>query len=188
MVTEENFKTHQGFDLTSWEMDPKTNSGPKSYRTLRTSTVADFTKTVADDKNSSPEQMRFWVMVNRQNKTVRPDQALYDPTMTIDEAFTKFGSREKSFRLWLELGKAGDDGKVIWPELLPLGGSNNNPILVFIKYFDLEAQTLTGVGHIYIKKHSKVSDMVPMIFDIMGWPYGPSAQPPIALYEVCSQV
>ena len=120
-------------------------------------------------------------MVNRQNKTVRPDQPLLDPDMTIEEAYTKFGSRDKWFRLWVEVADKIEDGKAMWPDMQPQV-SNNVPILVFLKYFDPETQSLRGVGHIYVKKHAKVSDMVPMICQIMGWSSG--SLPTIALYEV----
>ena len=119
-------------------------------------------------------------MVNRQNKTVRPDQPLLDPDMTIDQAYTKHGTRDKWFRLYAEVAEHIEDGRAIWPEIQQSG--NNVPILVFLKYFDPYAQTLKGVGHIYVKKLSKVSDMVPMIIQRMGW--SPGSAPTIALYEV----
>lgn len=113
-------------------------------------------------------------MVNRQNKTIRPDQPLMDPYMTIDEAYSKYGTRDKSFRFWLETATIMEDGKPVWPDLQP---QSNIPMLVFLKYFDTVSQSLLGVGHIYVKKHSKVSEMVPMILQLMGWSSGiPSSQ------------
>ena len=186
VITEENFQSYQGFDLTNWDPDPKSSTTPASYRMLRTSTIKDFCKTVAEDKELPAEQVRLWGMVNRQNKTVRPDQPLVEPDMTVDEAFTKYGSRDRCFRLWLEVAQDSEDGQAIWPDMQPQM-SNNIPILVFLKYFNVEAQTLKGVGHLYVKKHSKVSDMVPMILQMMGWsPQSSPSSPSIALYEVCS--
>ena len=43
------------------------------------------------------------------------------------------------------------------------------PYLSSSKYFDVKAQTLTGVGHIYVRKHDKVQEMGPQISKLMGW-------------------
>lgn len=174
VVTEDNFKAHQGFDLVNWDADPSSESAPQAHRILRTSTVSDFTKSLAESKNLTPEQVRLWVMVNRQNKTTRPDQPLVDPNMTIDEAYNKYGSRDKSFRLWLETTGNVEDGKPVWPDMQPQT-SNNVPMLVFLKYFDAISQSLLGVGHIYVRKHSKVGEMIPMIQQLMGWSPGSSS-------------
>ena len=133
-------------------------------------------------------------MVNRQNKTIRPDQPLPEPEMTIDEAYSKYGGRDKSFRLFLERASQVEEGKPMWPDIQPPNITNNQPMLIFLKYFNTEAQTLKGVGHIYVKKQCKVAEMVPMILQLMGWSHGPSATtngltngttspPTLALYE-----
>ena len=194
MVTEENFKAHQGFDLTDWDPDEATGATPKVHRILRTSTVADFAKTLAESQRLLPEQVRLWVMVNRQNKTIRPDQPLLDPEMTIDEAYSKYGGRDKSFRLFLERAPQTEEGNPVWPDVQPPNTTINQPMLIFLKYFDAEAQTLKGAGHIYVKKQCKVAEVVPMILQLNGWPHGPTGMsngltngtpspPALALYE-----
>lgn len=130
-------------------------------------TVFEFSRSLAESQNLPPEHIRLWVMVNRQNKTVRPDQPLKNLNMTIDEAYNKHGGKDKNFRLWLETAENLEDGKPVWPDMQPQT-SNSVPILVFMKYFDTEFQTLLGVGHTYIGKQSKVADMVPHIQRLMG--------------------
>lgn len=194
MVTEENFKAHQGFDLTDWDLDEATDATPKAHRILRTSTVADLAKTLAESQRLPPEQVRLWVMVHRQNKTIRPDQPLLDPEMTVDEAYGKYGARDKSFRLFLERAPETDEGHAVWLDVQPPNTTINQPMLVFLKYFDAEAQTLKGAGHIYVKKQCKVAEVVPMILQLNSWPHGPSGMsngltngtpspPALALYE-----
>lgn len=194
VVTEANFKAHQGFDLTDWDPDEATDSTPRIHRVLRTSTLVDFAKTLAESQRLPPEQVRLWVMVNRQNKTIRPDQPLSEPEMTIDEAYSKYGGRDKSFRLFLERASQVEDGKPMWPEIQSPSTTNNQQMLIFLKYFDADAQNLKGAGHIYVKKQCKVAEMVPMILQLMGWSHGPSASsngltngtpspPTLALYE-----
>lgn len=167
VVTEENFKAYQGFDIINWEVDPMSPSAPKTHRILRTMTVSEFAKSLAESEGLPPDHVRLWVMVNRQNKTIRPDQPLTDANMTIDDAYNKHGSRDKSFRLWLETAHKTEDGRPIWPDMQPQT-SNNAPVLVFLKYFDTESQSLLGIGHIYVRKQSKVADMVPLIHKLMG--------------------
>lgn len=171
MITEDNFKAHQGFDLANWDPEVGVESTPKVHRVLRTSTVADFTKALAESQRLPSEQVRLWVLVNRQNKTIRPDQPLPDPDMTLDEANSKYGSRERTFRLWLEEVSLTEDRIPMWPDIQSSHG-NNPPMLIFLKFFDADAQSLKGVGHIYVKKHCKVAEMVPMIIELMGWSQG----------------
>lgn len=194
VVTERDFKTYQGFDLTDWDADPSSDASPKAHRVLRTMTVSEFVRSLAESFNLSPEKVRLWAMVNRQNKTVRPDQPLVDANMTMDEAYSKFGSRDKPFRLWLETASHVEDGKPVWPDL-QTQLSNNPPVLVFLKHFDTTAQSLRGIGHVYIRKHSKVADLIPLIMNAMeGSPLTSthsntsnhqtqSSSPALALYE-----
>ena len=168
VVTEANFKAHQGFDLTNWDLDNESASKPQTHRVLRTSTVSELTNIVAQREDVPSDNMRLWVMVNRQNKTVRPDQPLEDPNMTIEAAYAKHGTRDRNFRLWAEQASNFEDGKPVWPDLQLLN-KNDPPKLVFLKHFDPEAQTLRGIGHIYLTKHSKIADMFPLITQIMKW-------------------
>ena len=193
VVTEENFKAYQGFDLTTWDLEAGLDCAPKIYRVLKSSTLADFLKILAESEQVPPEHLRLWVMVNRQNKTTRPDQPIPELEITVEEAYTKYGSRDKTFRLWVEKASDFDSGRPVWPDVSTQNGANQ-PLLVFLKYFDAESQSLKGVGHIYIKKHSKVADMYPMIQQLMGWSHGASIltngytngnppPPQFALYE-----
>lgn len=168
VVTEDAFKAFQGFDLTNWESDPSAPSTPQTYRVLRASTVGDFTKTVAEALRLPAEQIRLWVMVNRQNKTIRPDQPLSDLDMTISQAYSTHCTRDKPFRLWVETAGSLADSKPPWPNVNPAPGVSPL-VLIFLKYFDVEDQTLKGVGHVYMKKSSKVAEVIPAIQQLMGW-------------------
>jgi len=56
---------------------------------------------------------------------------------------------------------------------------NNQPIMIFLKWFDCSRQTLLGQGKVFVNKHSKVSDLYAIIQEKMGWP----SSTPIKLYE-----
>jgi ubiquitin carboxyl-terminal hydrolase 7 len=168
VISDLNFIHHQGFDLATWEQDAEdVTVAPRSYRTLKAMTVGEFSDQVAKDLNVESGQVRVWVMVNRQNKTVRPDQPLVDPEMTMEEAQAKHGTRTSDFRLWIEVAELGESGNPSWPDT---SQPQNPPILVFLKYFDPETQTLRGSGHVYVRKNDKVSELFSSILASKKWP------------------
>ncbi|KAF2841356.1 cysteine proteinase [Patellaria atrata CBS 101060] len=174
VATEENFRAYQGFDIASWR-EPEGPAFAPSQKVLKTTTLGDFISMVATKLDRDPEMMRPWVMVNRQNGTVRPDAPLLFRDMTVEEAAMKHGMKNNTFKLWFEESHQKDEnGKPIWGEtLVDLHGlSNNKPILLFLKHFDPESQTLLGVGHFYAAWHDKVSDLSTHILKLMDWPAG----------------
>lgn len=167
VITAKTFQHHHGFDLTNVDAAVDDPAAAQFHRILRTTKIKELAATVAKDLDLEDDQVRFWVMVGRQNKTSRPDQPIKDGEMTVEEAWSRYSSKGKNFYLWAENGPK-ENGKVEWPDLTPSNGGNT-PILVFLKYFDVEKQTLTGVGHVYVRKHDKVSEIAPMINGLMQW-------------------
>lgn len=165
VLTEESFKAHHGFDLTSVDLPPGDPALPKQYRVLRAKKVGEFAEQIAEERGLDPKQIRFWVMVNRQNKTTRPDQVIKDPEMTVEEAYNRYGTKGNPFRVWLEVGQFAPDGTIPWPD-----GATS--VLVFLKYFDIPAQTLTGIGPVYVRKNQRVAELAPTILEKMNWPAG----------------
>lgn len=165
VLTEQTFQSHHGFDLTSADLPLEDPASPAPYRVLRSKTVSEFAKEIADERGLNPNGIRFWVMVNRQNKTTRPDQFIKDPEITLSDACNKFGTKGSNFRLWMEVAPIGADGQ---PEPWP----DHDSVLVFLKNFDVAAQTLTGVGAVYAHKSQKVSELAPAILSKMNWPAG----------------
>ncbi|KAL4939277.1 hypothetical protein BDV06DRAFT_199293 [Aspergillus oleicola] len=165
VLSEETFRSHNGFDLTSFEPPAEEAALPKQYRILKTTKVSEFAEKVAEEKGVNPLQIRFWVMVNRQNKTMRPDQIIKDPEMTVEEAYSRYGTKGNPFRVWLEVGEASADGTVSWPD-------SSSSVLIFLKHFDAAKQTLNGVGAVYVRKNQKVADLAPTILEKMNWPAG----------------
>ncbi|KAK2853253.1 hypothetical protein FQN49_005259 [Arthroderma sp. PD_2] len=170
VVTDESIKHHHGFDLTSSDLEQGNPALPTSYRVRRNMKVGEFAELVAEDRSLDPGRVRLWAMVNRQNKTVRPDQPLREPEDTVEDAAIKQASRGHPFRVYLEVAEPGEDGKVTWPERQ----GPNASVLVILKHFDAATQTLSGMGHIYVKKQSKVSELAGPILEMMNWPAGTS--------------
>ncbi|KAI9885549.1 MAG: hypothetical protein M1823_002648 [Watsoniomyces obsoletus] len=180
VVTDETFKNYQGLDLASFDADPDFDpAAPRVYRVLRTSTVGDFVAEVAHHLGRQADHVRLWVIVNRQNKTSRPDQILRDPGMTIEEAYNQHGTINGGCRFWAEVAENVDEeGKPSWPDV-QAPGADNPLILIFLKHFDATNQTLKGVGHVYIPRRARVADLVPKVNKIVGWPEDTA----IELYE-----
>ncbi|KAK3717454.1 ubiquitin-specific protease ubp15 [Vermiconidia calcicola] len=194
VASEENYRNYQSTDLIPWgteeDLDP---AAPKIYRLLKTMTVADFTEYIAHEQRVDPELVRPWIMVNRQNGTVRPDHPLMWPEMSLQEAADKFSTRNSGFRVFMEQTERDRDGSVRWvsedmsiPSSPTVNGnvpSQQKPILVFLKHFDIDRQTLQGVGHIYMSPLEKAQDLAAPILQIMGWEAGIS----IELFEEIKQ-
>jgi ubiquitin carboxyl-terminal hydrolase 7 len=176
VATESNFRSFQGFDLVDWKStDQEEAVAPKVMRCKKAMTLAEFNEQMAQEIGTEADLIRPWVMVNRQNGTVRPDHPLNYSTMTLEEANAKFSTRAASFRLFIEETTRGTDGKAVWdaravPSSPP--APDQKPIIVFLKHFDHQTQTLKGVGHTYMLPTQKVQDLADPILELMGWESG----------------
>lgn len=178
VISEKTFKEHHTFDLTTYETEPTNDPSAASVqRVLRTSKINELAVKVGAELGVEADHVRFWSMVGRQNKTNRPDQPIRESDITLEEAMSKYGSRGKPFYVWAEIAPRSETGEMVFPDPTPANG--NNPILVFLKYFDVRNQTLSGVGHVYVRKNDKVSDIAPQINKLMGW----DSNKPLLLFE-----
>lgn len=192
VITDQIFKRHGGTDLTQFDAEQDDPSAPKFYRVLRSMRMDELVRLIADDMGEEPARVRCWVMVNRQNKTIRPDQPIVDLDPTIEEIFQRAQAhRDQALRLWAEVAE-GDvsDGSGSWPSHEPQQNGvavKNDSILLFLKYFDIEEQALRGAGHVYISKEKKIEDLVPHIMHMMGWGDKLPDGEKISLWEVGSR-
>lgn len=181
VATEANFRAWQGFDLALWDSsDEEDETAPRLMRFLKTTSITDFTKQVAETLKLDPELVRPWVIVNRQNGTKRPDQPIDYPSMTLEEASAKFATRAQYFKVFIEETTRDADNKPQWgPEIAANAPAEKKPIIIFLKHFDLEKQELRGVGHTYMTQADRVQDLATPILETMRWPAGTS----LRLYE-----
>lgn len=180
VATEQNFKSYQGVDLIPWQSDDLEDPAtPTTHRMLRSMTVAEFTNYIAQYLQKEADLLRPWIMVNRQNGTVRPDHPLNWQDMTLQEAADKFSTRTSPFRVFMEETTRDDQGQPMWPAddlpASPGGGQvaqQQKPIILFLKHFDVDRQQLQGVGHVYMSPLDRACDVAPRILDMMGWEAG----------------
>jgi len=171
-----NFKAHHSFDIVTFKPESTpTDATPKVFRILRSTVLSDFLKTAAEELHLDPEAVRIWAMVNRQNGTVRPDQPIMYTDMTVEEASQKYGTKSAAFRIFLETSDEQDaDGKPIWGDSAVDTHANpsNRPILLFLKYFDIDAQVIHGVASFYAAPQDKVQEIAPTVLKLMNWTAG----------------
>ncbi|KAH8927853.1 cysteine proteinase [Atractiella rhizophila] len=164
IITDNTFQTHEGFDLATFDDRGMPASELPSYRVLKQQPFLEFKGKIAEDMGLDATHVRLWVLVNRQNKTVRPDAPVpdNDQTLTMEVVRDKMASRQQDLKLYLEY--MDPTIKTKWASQMP----QEAPIMIFVKHFDIKAQTLKGIGHFYVHRHMKVSDLVPLINEHMG--------------------
>lgn len=180
IVTDENFKAHQGFDLSNIEEKEPSVSQFSTHKILKETLFTNFKTQIAANCGVESNSIRFWIMVNRQNKTIRPDTLIpeNEPTLTLEMIRDKMLPRRGDLLLYMESISPNSE------ETLELNSSlestaNNTKVLIFLKHFDIKKQTLKGITHIYINKHDKIGTLISIICSLMNWPFTTSIQ----LYE-----
>lgn len=83
LITDETFTQHQGFDLASFDDRNTAASDLPSYRIPKSQPFVEFRAAIAKEHGYQPQDVRLWVLVNRQNKTVRPDAPVSDQDPTL---------------------------------------------------------------------------------------------------------
>jgi hypothetical protein len=73
-VTAEKFKDYQGFDFVNFD-------DVQSYKIRKSEMYEVFKENISQTFNIPPKKIRFWVFINRQNKTVRPDAPIKESFM-----------------------------------------------------------------------------------------------------------
>lgn len=82
VITEDHFKHHDGFDVANLDKDDVPEAAkPYAFRFKKASPVRDLVKNIADRMGVDPETIRLWALVNRQNKTTRPDSLITELDM-----------------------------------------------------------------------------------------------------------
>ena len=73
VITDDTFTHHEGFDLANFEGKSWPLSDLPSFQVLKQEHYTTFKRRVAHHFNCPENKIRLWVLVNRQNRTVRPE-------------------------------------------------------------------------------------------------------------------
>ncbi|CAB4447002.1 unnamed protein product [Rhizophagus irregularis] len=175
IVTAEKFKVHQGFDLANFDDRQYPLSDVYVYRILKSDTYRSFKEFVSRNFNIPPEQVRFWIFKNRQNKTIRPDAPISESYIdtSIGEIHAKMTSRQNEMKLYMEVAEIPLSGLTWFP------ANHIMVLMVFIKYFDPDKQAFEGLGHLYVQKIGKVGDITRVLCEKKNF----SPDTPLKIYE-----
>ena len=86
VITDDVFGHHQGFDLASFDDKNLPATDLDTFRVLKTETYFTFKQRIASFYKIPERDFRLWVLVNRQNKTIRPDTPIHDSDSTQSES------------------------------------------------------------------------------------------------------
>ncbi|CAG8814142.1 26989_t:CDS:2, partial [Racocetra persica] len=169
-------KHYHWFDLANFDDQQYALSEFPQIMVLKSDTYRAFKAIVAHKFGTSPEKIRFWVLVNRQNKTIRSDVPIPNDylDMEMEEIRKKMVPRHNDLKLFLEVADKSINGKAWFPPK-----EKNSYILVFIKYFNPDTQSLEGVCHLYVRKFGKVGDIIPILCKKKNFP----PRTPLNIYE-----
>ncbi|PKY40515.1 hypothetical protein RhiirA4_494323 [Rhizophagus irregularis] len=176
VVTAENFNKHQGFDLVNFVNPPL--SKIHSHNVLKNTTYTTFKEKVSQCFNIPSEQVRFWVFVKRQNQTIRPDFPIPESSFnkSMEEIRIEMTPRRHELKLYMEVADKPINDRAWFPSI---GRSENMNIIVFLKYFDPDTQTLEGLGHLYVRDYDKVGDCTNILRERKNLP----PDTPLIIYE-----
>ncbi|CAI2180552.1 16272_t:CDS:10 [Funneliformis geosporum] len=153
VVTAETFKNHQGFDLANFDDRQYPLSDVHSYKILKTDTYGAFKVYIARTFNNiPPEQIRFWVLVNRQNKTVRPDAPIPEAyeNASMEDIHAKMASRQIELKLYMEEIKPNMIEEMKLKSTFQQSEIQDGDIIVFQKMLtDKEIQEHSSAGRIH---------------------------------------
>ncbi|GBB89579.1 hypothetical protein RclHR1_01630017 [Rhizophagus clarus] len=174
VVTTEKFNNHQGFDLANFDDYQYPLSEVHTYKIPKSETYDVFKKNLSKSFNIPLKRMRLWILVNRQNKTIRPDSSIPESysNISMEDIHKKFTSRQNSMMLYMEVAEKQIGDEIWFPE-------GKNLRMIFLKYFDPNKQAFEGLGHLYIQDSEKVCDYTHVFCEKAGLP----PDTPLNIYE-----
>ena len=114
VITDEIFNRHQGFDLASFDDKNLPATELPTFRVLKTETFFTFKQRIASYFKINERDFRLWVLVNRQNKTIRPDVPIYDSDNTQSALDTRDREDVSNVQRWSTSGTTWRLGRMIF--------------------------------------------------------------------------
>ncbi|KAI8145421.1 hypothetical protein BJV82DRAFT_603604 [Fennellomyces sp. T-0311] len=174
VVTDSSFADRQEFDLAMFDdKNLEVTPGVTVFKVPKTEKIYAFKQELVNYFELQNDKFRLWSIVQRTNKTVRVEQPLTpsEEKQSLEKLRTVTTHAGGFAKLYLEVGEPGMTGK--------LPNVKGDTSMVFLKYFDVKQQKITGMGHIFIKAHDKVAEIIPHLIERAKLPKDSS----ISLYE-----
>lgn len=163
-VTDDMFHGYQGNDLINWSQ-----TRPSVYKVRKESTVRELEETLASSMGFPVEGIRLWVFQSRANATCRPAPIENEREKNLWE----ISERETPLKILVEVFDQSTPHKPLVPF------RKDDQTIIFLKYFDIETDTMYYLSHIFLSQESCIGDVFQVARDKIG--LGPSVS--LALYE-----
>ncbi|KAI8337200.1 hypothetical protein BC941DRAFT_427009 [Chlamydoabsidia padenii] len=172
-VSDVSFANNHGLDFVNFN-DDKTGdeSSHHRLRVRKDQLYGDFKQKLANELGLPVNHIRCWLLVNRQNRTIRPDAPILDEenNTTLDDIRHRYAPNQPILRLYIDTLIMSNPAN---PPSFPLPPSKVSPeILVFIKLFDPVTQDIRGIGKIYAPKLGKVGSVIEELNQMAGFESG----------------
>lgn len=179
IASDETFKSNHGFDFANFDEKDAAENRIMALRVRKDQAFGSFKEELAHSIGLRPTDFRLWLMVNRQNRTVRIDIPIPEEEYesTLDEVRLKYATNQQTLRLYLERSDIYDEeGKAVFPTTNTTASPG---ILIFIKHFKPELQLIHGVGNLYVRKDAKVNSVLAALREMIGF----NEDEEISIYE-----
>ncbi|KAG0165848.1 hypothetical protein DFQ28_005241 [Apophysomyces sp. BC1034] len=173
IFTDKTFSLNEGFDFVNFEEKSIEESQFQTLRVRKDQTYGAFKQELSESLSIPEPNFRLWFLVNRQNRTIRPDTPVPEgeENCTLEEVRKKHLPTQPNLRLYVEIATDFDNGQPVFPD--------TTKALVFIKLFDPFTQKIRGMGRLYVPKFGRVGSIVDDLNKLVG--YEPGTE--ITLYE-----
>ncbi|KAJ2716966.1 ubiquitin-specific protease ubp15 [Coemansia spiralis] len=175
VVGPEQFARHQGFDLCHFDQRQPAENPLFAERMPRDMKLGAFQEHYAARTGLPADSFRLWIMVSRQNKTVRCDHPLVADAMNMSlaELIQNRSPRWADLRLFCELRPAdAPDGFLAVKPPAEMS-------LIHVKFYDPAQQLVGGLGTMYVHRDQCINDILPALRSMAMLP--PDA--PVILFE-----
>ncbi|KAJ2597215.1 ubiquitin-specific protease ubp15 [Coemansia sp. RSA 1721] len=176
IVSNREFANHQGFDICHYGQRQSAETQLYSQRVPRKMTLGEFKTLYSQNTGRDPENIRFWIMVSRVNKTIRCDAPLLADSLHLPIDFIK----EKRCPKWndLRLYCEERDPHVPADQFLTQMPAKEES-MIHIKYYDPKKQIMTGMTNMYVHAGSTVESIIPRLYEMAHLPHNVA----VSLYE-----
>ncbi|KAI8066595.1 hypothetical protein BC940DRAFT_275132 [Gongronella butleri] len=168
LATDELFQQHEGLDF----MDP---INMRKVRARKDQPYGEYKQELANLLGIPVTHFRPWTLVNRQNRTIRPEEPIPDneAPCKMEEIYRRHVQQSQSaapMRIYIERPAAvTEDGMPIFPEA-GRGIDVAPPLcLIFIKLFDPWHQRVCGLNKLYVSPQSKISSILDQLRELAGF-------------------
>lgn len=181
--TSDLFKRYEGFDLGADQRDSRNQENftekdyPTTIRALKAAKFIDLYPELNSKFGIDCSKVKFWVLQHRRNNTIRPSKKIENfDSLTVDEIFQKyFIKKYQSGNIWIEIPEL-ELSKLSGFEITDPSCKNQEhelvespKLLIFIKYFDPETQSLKGLTHAFVSEEDNILSIIPNLNKILNF-------------------